>query len=243
MTQADSDIFNHADDEPVADDEDEVQPGRSGAQRTATLIRLVLVGALTVIAAVVVISVRSGPVAPGDNSVAAGLARDMIDHHAQAVDMATIIQARTKDPAIRTLATDIALTQTNQMGQMQGWLNDWNLSLGRSGPQMAWMNRDGGMHMGGGSTMDPSLMRLRPDGLMPGMATQAQVNQLRTLPSAEADKLFLQLMIAHHRGGVAMAQTALAETTERVVVRLCRTIVTDQQLEIVQKTQMLQERA
>jgi uncharacterized protein (DUF305 family) len=244
MTQADSDTFNHAGDERAdVDADEEVEPRRSGPQRTATLIRLILVGVLTVIAAAVVISVRSGPVAPGDNSVAAGLARDMIDHHAQAVDMATIIQARTKDPAIRTLATDIALTQTNQMGQMQGWLNEWNLSLGRSGPQMAWMNQDGGMHMGGGSTMDPSLMRLRPDGLMPGMATQAQVNQLRTLPSAEADKLFLQLMIAHHRGGVAMAQTALAETTERVVVRLCRTIVTDQQLEIVQMTQMLQERA
>jgi uncharacterized protein (DUF305 family) len=84
---------------------------------------------------------------------------------------------------------------------------------------------------------------LRPDGLMPGMATQAQVNQLRTLPPKQADVLFLRLMIAHHQGGVAMAQVALAETKERVVVNLCRTIVTDQQNEIIQMTQMLKQRS
>jgi uncharacterized protein (DUF305 family) len=133
------------------------------------------------------------------------------------------------------------------MGQMQGWLNDWNLSLGRSGPPMAWMSKvASGMNMtGGGSAsepaMDPSLMTLRPDGLMPGMATQAQVNQLSSLPPAQADILFLKLMINHHRGGVAMAQTAIAGTKVRVVVNLCRSMVTDQQNEIVQMTQMLQK--
>jgi uncharacterized protein (DUF305 family) len=240
MSQASSDIANADDDDRDEDAEDDP---RSSSHHLGTLIRVVLIGVLTIVAAVVVVSLRSGPVTPTDNSVAAGLARDMTDHHAQAVDMATIVQARTKDPAIRTLATDIALTQTNQMGQMQGWLNEWNLSLGRIGPAMAWMNQGGGMNMGAGSTMDPSMMKLRPDGLMPGMATQAQVNQLRTLAPAEADKLFLQLMIAHHRGGVAMAETALALTKVPVVVRLCQTIVTDQKLEIIQMTKMLQERA
>jgi uncharacterized protein (DUF305 family) len=240
LDAADGDV----EDDAGFDDADDEDASRRSAARAGTMIRLVLAGVLVLIVAVVAVSfARSGPAAPSDNSVAAGLARDMTDHHAQAVDMATIIQFRTRDPAIRTLATDIALTQTNQMGQMQGWLNLWNLSIGRSGPAMAWMTQDGGMNMGSGSTMDPSMMRLRPDGLMPGMATQAQVNQLRTLPPAEADRLFLQLMIAHHRGGVAMARTALAETTEPVVVRLCRTIVTDQQLEIIQMTRMLQERA
>jgi uncharacterized protein (DUF305 family) len=245
MTRAGSDVDDaDLEDDGELEDDDLEDGGAARANQASRLIRLVLAGVLILIVAVVAVSfARSGPATPSDNSVAAGLARDMTDHHAQAVDMATIIQARTTDPAIRSLATDIALTQTNQMGQMQGWLNVWGLSLGRSGPAMAWMNQGGGMNMGAGSTMDPSMMRLRPDGLMPGMATQAQVNQLRTLPPAQADRLFLQLMIAHHRGGVAMAETALAETKEPVVVHLCRTIVTDQQLEIIQMTQMLQERA
>jgi uncharacterized protein (DUF305 family) len=227
-------------------DGDDASPAPSGGLSGVSVFRWVLVAVLAVVAVVVVAFAVSGPATPTDNSVAAGLARDMIDHHAQAVDMATIVQGRTQNTDIRFLATDIALTQTNQMGQMQGWLNDWNLSLGRSGKPMAWMSTIGGMGMDMGGTSssaggDPSMMQLRPDGLMPGMATQTQVNQLRTLPPAKADILFLELMIAHHRGGVAMAQTALAGTKERVVVNLCQTIVTSQQSEIVQMTQMLQE--
>jgi uncharacterized protein (DUF305 family) len=229
------------------DDVDGIPAGRArtGSSAVVIMVRLVLVSILFVAAVLVVGSLTSsGQATPGDNSVAAGLARDMTDHHAQAVDMATIVQARTQDPEIRTLATDIALGQTNQMGQMQGWLNEWNLYIGRSGKPMAWMNQGNGMQMGGATgTMDPSMMTLQPNGLMPGMATQAEVNQLRTLPVKQADVLFLKLMIAHHRGGVAMAQTALAETKERVVVNLCRTIVTSQQSEIVQMTQMLQQRS
>jgi uncharacterized protein (DUF305 family) len=96
--------------------------------------------------------------------------------------------------------------------------------------------------MGTGSKMDPSMMTLQSNGLMPGMAAQDQVNQLRALPPDRADVLFLQLMIAHHRGGVDMAQTAIDETKEPVVVRLCQTIVKGQQLEITQMTQLLAER-
>ena len=44
---------------------------------------------------------------------------------------------------------------------------------------------------------------------MPGMATQMQLNELRDWQGVEADGLFLQLMIAHHRGGVLMGEAAL----------------------------------
>jgi uncharacterized protein (DUF305 family) len=230
-------------DDEGPDDDDAQVTGRMS--RGVLAVVRTLVGILFLLAAGALgFAFANGTPTPTDNSVAAGLARDMIDHHAQAVDMATIVQARTQDATIRTLATDIALTQTNQMGQMQGWLNQWNLSVGRSGPPMAWMTQNGhSMQMGSGSTMDPAWMKLQPNGLMPGMATQEQVNQLRTLPPAQADVLFLKLMIAHHRGGVTMAQVALDETKERVVVSLCRTIVKGQQLEITQMTQLLQQRS
>jgi uncharacterized protein (DUF305 family) len=175
----------------------------------------------------------------------------MTDHHAQAVDMATIIGQRTHSAEIRTLATDIALTQTNQMGQMQGWLSQWHLSLGRSGPPMAWMSADGAGAMMGGSgdadrggmpAMDPALLKLLPDGRMPGLATDAQINQLRTLPPDRADVLFLQLMIAHHTAGIAMAEMAIALTDESVVDRLATAMVSGQQGEITQMTQLLRER-
>lgn len=208
--------------------------------RTVLLVRLALGGLLFVIVAAIAGFLVAAPGKPADDSAAAGLARDMIDHHAQAVDMAWIVQSRTTDTAIRFLATDIILTQTDQMGQMQGWLNVWGLSLGRTGKPMDWMGRGhGGMEMSGSD----SPMQVQPNGLMPGMATQAQVNKLRTLPVAKADIEFLELMIAHHRGGVSMAQVALEETEEPVVVRLCQTMVKTQQNEITQMNQLLKERA
>jgi uncharacterized protein (DUF305 family) len=204
---------------------------------------LVLAGILVLVIAGIVGRTTAGSHSPGDSSAAAGFARDMTDHHAQAVDMATIIGQRTQSADIRSLATDIALTQTNQMGQMQGWLNQWNLSLGRTGPPMTWMTA-AGMDMGhasGTSTpaIDPALMRPLADGRMPGMATSAQINQLRTLPVDRADVLFLQLMIAHHTAGIAMAQMAEALTREPVVDHLAATMITGQQGEITQMTQML----
>jgi uncharacterized protein (DUF305 family) len=208
---------------------------------------LALAAVLALLIAGIVGRTTAGTHSPGDSSAAAGFARDMTDHHAQAVDMATIIGQRTRSADIRSLATDIALTQTNQMGQMQGWLNQWGLALGRTGPSMAWMDSSTGMDMSHSSTatrpaIDPALMRPLADGRMPGMATNAEINQLRTLPVDRADVLFLQLMIAHHRAGIAMAQMAQALTREPVVDRLAASMVAGQQNEITQMTQMLQQR-
>lgn len=222
------------------------EPATGADRRLLQVGALVLAAILCLVTAGVIGNATAGAKSPGDSSVAAGFARDMTDHHAQAVDMATIVGQRTQSAEIRTLATDIALTQTNQMGQMQGWLGQWGLSLGRTGPPMTWMDQHSMdmAHEKGTRTpvVDPALMRLLPDGRMPGLATDAQINQLRTLPVAQADVLFLQLMIAHHRAGVAMAQMAEALTTVKVVDRLAATMVTGQQNEITQMAQMLAAR-
>ncbi|MFL6101109.1 MAG: DUF305 domain-containing protein [Actinomycetales bacterium] len=207
---------------------------------------LVLAGVLALVIAAIVGRTTAGSSSPGDSSAAAGFARDMTDHHAQAVNMATIIGQRTQESDLRALATDIALTQTNQMGQMQGWLNQWGLTLGRTGPPMAWMTRSGmDMHYASGRSapaVDPALMRPLADGRMPGMATAAQVNELRTLPEDKAEVLFLQLMIAHHRAGIAMAQMAETLTREPVVDRLAAAMIAGQEAEIAQMTEMLSAR-
>lgn len=233
-------------DEPPTAADDESGPAGGGSRRILQVAALVLAAVLCLVTAGVIGNATAGVKSPGDSSVAAGFARDMTDHHAQAVDLATIIGQRTQSAEIRTLATDIALTQTNQMGQMQGWLDQWQLSLGRSGPPMTWMSQHTmDMAHASGTTLpavDPAQMRLLPDGRMPGLATNAQINQLRTLPVAQADVLFLQLMIAHHRAGVVMAQMAGALTRVGVVDRLAATMVTGQRGEIAQMTQMLAER-
>ncbi|MPZ73582.1 MAG: DUF305 domain-containing protein [Nitriliruptorales bacterium] len=151
----------------------------------------------------------TGAPRPAQRSVEVGFARDMSVHHAQAVEMAELVRDRTRDPELRQLAVDIALTQQAQIGQMCGWLDIWGHPPISAGPRMAWMH-------------DPV------DGRMPGMATTAEINRLRRLRGDEADALFLRLMIKHHRAGVAMAEAALERTDEPVVRRLAEAVATAQ---------------
>lgn len=177
---------------------------------------------------------------PSDTSAEAGFARDMQTHHAQAVQMALIIRDKTTDPVLRSVAYDIATGQQQQAGQMYGWLAVWGLPQTGTEPAMTWMNQPGsGSHdmsnMGGNSAGQGTTM--------PGMATPAQLKNLQQATGVQAERLFLQMMIAHHRGGVQMAQAVLERTTQPEVSTLARSIVTAQQAEIGQMTALLQERA
>lgn len=154
---------------------------------------------------------------PTTDSAAAGFLRDMQVHHAQAVLMAMLIRDRTDDETIRTIAYDIATAQAGQAGQMYGLLDSWNLPQASPTPAMQWTelptidgSAGGGHDMGG----DPS------PASMPGMATTEQIDRLREATGEDAVRLFLELMIAHHRGGVQMAEAVLARSDVRQVVSL-----------------------
>lgn len=162
-------------------------------------------------------------IAPGGDSPEVGFARDMMMHHAQAVDMATLLRDRTEDPEMRQLALDIMLTQQAQIGQMQGWLSVWQYPIASTDPAMKWMGMSGVE-------------------FMPGMATQEQLSQLRNLQGVEADGLFLQLMIAHHRGGVTMAEAAIKQAKRPEVRVLAQSIVNAQTSEIELMQGLLQQK-
>lgn len=161
--------------------------------------------------------------APGRDSPEVGFARDMMMHHAQAVDMATLLRDRTEDPEMRQIALDIMLTQQAQIGQMQGWLAVWQYPVASTAPSMMWMDMPAN------------------DG-MPGIATQAQLNELRDLQGVEADGLFLQLMVAHHCGGVIMGESALARVDRPEVRALAQSIVDAQTSEIAALQTLLQQK-
>ena len=160
---------------------------------------------------------------PGDDSVAAGFARDMTAHHAQAVEMAEIIRDRTEDAALRLLAADIALTQQQQIGRMRGWLDVWGLPRTGSSAPMQWM----------GMTAHET---------MPGMATREAVDRLRSEPIDLAEETFLELMIVHHKGGVAMASSVGTRDIPDEVRLLAESIVTSQQSESEVMRGLLEER-
>ena len=185
----------------------------------------------------------SAPVSsnPSTTSAEAGFARDMRVHHSQAVDMSMIVRDETDDPEIRLLAYDIAMTQQSQAGQMLGWLAEWRLPTTSPEPQMTWMTRppltgtDAHSHgsMSAHTAGDP----------MPGLATNEQMTKLKTLSGVEAERYFLTLMIAHHKGGIEMAEAALDRSRERVVTQLATGIVKSQSAELELMQNLLDQRS
>jgi len=77
---------------------------------------------------------------------------------------------------------------------------------------------------------------------MPGMATDAELAKMRTLSGRELDVDFLQLMLRHHQGGVAMAEYAQDHTSNVAVKALCRSMLASQGAEMDQMKVMLQAR-
>ncbi|WP_254075991.1 DUF305 domain-containing protein [Streptomyces sp. P3] len=171
----------------------------------------------------------AGADAPVADSADAGFARDMAVHHQQAVEMSYVVRDRTTDEEVRRLAYDIAQTQANQRGMLLGWLDLWGLPKVSSEPPMTWTGMRG---MSGGE-----------DGaLMVGMATDAEMKRLGTLNGKQAEILYLQLMTAHHKGGVHMAESCVAKCTVGVEKRLAQGMVEAQQSEIDLMAGMLKAR-
>ncbi|MGB3909048.1 MAG: DUF305 domain-containing protein [Pseudolysinimonas sp.] len=191
---------------------------------------VVLAATLVVAGAFAVGRLTAGPTptpTPTSDSAAAGFLRDMQVHHAQAVEMALLVRDRTDDETVRTIAYDVAITQTGQAGAMYGLLDAWGLPQISTGPPMAWTELPALDGSGDGHQMDPEA----PGG-MPGMATQEQLAELRSATGVDAVRLYLQLMIPHHQGGLEMAEAVLARTGVPQVVTLASGIQRAQRAEI-----------
>lgn len=127
------------------------------------------------------------------NDADVGVLQDMWWHHTQAVEMGlTFVTLDDVSPDLVVVAKSIVFGQAQETGMMIQLLRDFGAELSPDdGMAMGWM----------GMSMDPDDM--------PGMATPEQLDQLANASGAEADSLFIDLMVAHHRGGIEMAQDAL----------------------------------
>ncbi|MFK4270161.1 DUF305 domain-containing protein [Streptomyces milbemycinicus] len=220
------------------------QPLIAGISAALALLTLVAVGVLWFTADSS--DGTTGPSKPTKASAEAGFARDMSVHHQQAVEMSFIVRDDTDDEDVRRLAYDIINTQANQRGMMLGWLDLWGLSATSEDPPMTWMKD---MDHGSMESMD-SMDSMGHDGtykphdgsLMPGMATNTQLDQLRKAKGRAAEVMFLRLMIAHHKGGIDMAKGAVELAKDPTVKLLAQGMVDGQQSEIQLMNDMLKKR-
>lgn len=175
------------------------------------------------------------------SAVDVGFLQDMQAHHAQAVEMAVLIRDRTSDEEIRRLALDIELTQQQQIGQMYGLLATRGEPQSNPTP-MDWMApaespaSDAHQNMEGIDSTPGGVMT------MPGMASQAALDRLASLRGRAAERLFLELMIAHHRGGLRMADDAAANSEEPWIRTLATRIVEAQTAETKALQSLLDDR-
>lgn len=130
---------------------------------------------------------------PGVDSVDVGFLWDMSDHHDQANEMSTMMLTKDVRSDVVVVAAEVLLSQRYEIGRMSAWLDDWG--VGRGDPDrkaMAWM-----------PSMAPTTVAA-----MPGMQSPERMEELSEADGPEAERLFLEMMIDHHRGGVHMAKDA-----------------------------------
>lgn len=134
----------------------------------------------------------------------------MIDHHEQALLMTDLAERHATDPAVGRLAERIARAQEPEIGVMEAWLAE------NGGGE----NHEHGGHGGHGAAA------------MPGMATEERLDALRTARGADFDRLFLDLMIAHHEGAVTMATDETTHGSDNVVIEMATEMTATQGAEI-----------
>ena len=103
-------------------------------------------------------------------SVDAGFTRDMAGHHPQGVEMVELALQRSADPEVRGLAFDISSTQTTRPA---GCRDGSPCGACRRPVENPWRARDAGMTMDMGGSA--------PADSMPGMATEQELAEVRTL--------------------------------------------------------------
>jgi uncharacterized protein (DUF305 family) len=208
-------------------------PAHPGQVRDPSRLRTVLIAVIAVAVAAVLVAAGYVWGAHDDSGSAAtpsavdiGFAQDMSNHHQQAVEMAAYTRDNSTDPAVVRFAYDIEQNQSLEEGEMTGWLDTWGLTRYDPHP-MLWMGAAHAQHV--------------VDGLMPGMATPAQISRLQSLHGKALDIYFLQLMIHHHQGGAPMARFALEHAKLGYVRTLAGHMLANQDMETVQMERLLRQ--
>ena len=151
----------------------------------------------------------------------------MIHHHAQAVKMARWCPDHGANRSLAIFCRRIDMAQTSEIDLMQTWLKDRNQPVPEPNPRGMIMKMNDMEH-------------LMP---MPGMLTDAQMAKLDSARGVEFDRLFLEFMILHHQGAIAMVDSLFntrAAAQDEVVFKFASDVHADQSSEVARMKQMLE---
>ena len=143
----------------------------------------------------------------------------MIHHHAQALDMTALVAERTGREDMKLVALRIQLSQEDEIGMMQTWLQ----AVGEAVPTAHDHHQPG-------------------TPLMPGMLTPEEMGRLAAATGADFDRLFLESMIRHHEGALIMVDDLFATPgagQESNIFAFASEVVADQRAEMDRMSAML----
>lgn len=149
--------------------------------------------------------------------------QQMIVHHQQALMMARMAAQRAADADVKQLAVDIEQEQTAEIEQMSTWLRQWGKPVPSMGPGMVM----------------PSISPRMGHGMMPSMGPMPDMGRMQNMTGEQFDRMFLQMMIAHHEGAVQMAKAEIANGANPATKQLAEKIQIGQTAQIEQMRQML----
>ncbi|AWS41737.1 DUF305 domain-containing protein [Streptosporangium sp. 'caverna'] len=167
---------------------------------------------------IVAVAVRATPPPSSSthNAADVSFSQQMISHHRQAVAMAELAAGRAFSPEVKALATRIKAEQGPEIGTMSGWLKTWGERVPGDMPGADHPGHD-----------------------MPGMMSTEEMDRLSKASGKTFDTMFLQMMIAHHRGAVAMAGTERSTGSYPPAKDLAEAIIASQNKEIGQMESLL----
>ena len=193
----------------------------------------------------------------------------MIGHHAQALVMSRLAPTHGASPAVQRLAARIINAQTDEIESMQRWLRvrdepvpqvhidglmltvsmDGGEGMSHEGMDHSGMDHGDAPPSETASGMDHGAMGHGAMGhggmdhsAMPGMLTQAQLEELDGARGPAFDRLFLRYMIQHHGGAITMVDTlfgAHGAAQDDDAFKLASEIHVEQETEIARMDQML----
>lgn len=191
-------------------------PGRSFRFGPITPLRLVvLLIAVSFLAGAVGFAIAergSDPLSTTD----VGFMQDMGYHHEQAVQMSILlIDKDDVDPDLKDYAMEILVGQRYEMGLMNGIVDRFGYSFEPDQVAMEWM--------GAPLPLDE----------MEGLASDAEMAELRDAEGADAEALWLSLMSEHHLGGLHMADWEARHGGDETTRNIARAMVYTQRGEVI----------
>jgi uncharacterized protein (DUF305 family) len=143
---------------------------------------------------------------PMGNQTDVAFINDMSAHHQGAIDMAKLAQSKAEHPEIKQLADDIVGAQEGEISVMNTIRDD-----------MRNMGEHGDAHM----DMDEAAMGMDMD--------------MNALENAKPfDKAFIDAMVPHHQGAIAMAKELLDKGEQSALRKMANDIISAQTKEIAQ---------